>query len=213
MRRIVRAGLSLSWIFLFIAAVQGALFAAPSISSVSPTSGPSGEPITITGRNFGTTKGNSTVTFGGVTASITTWSGTSIVAVVPTGIVSGTVGVVVKVNNASSNSVSFTVLPSITNIAVNSVLMNSAPQNQLLTLNGSGFGTSQGTHSSVTFNGLTAVPSSWNNTAISVPVPAGATTGSIVVNVNGNPTRIPVHGHARTATTGSAFYSRRLLGF
>jgi hypothetical protein len=37
----------------------------------------------------------------------------------------------------------------------------------------------------VTFNGQLAVPSSWSNTAISVPVPTGATTGNIVVTVNG----------------------------
>src|SRR5207237_8348925 len=47
-----------------------------------------------------------------------------------------------------------------------------------------------GVNSSVTFSGttgpLTGVPSSWSNTAISIPVPTGAITGSIVVTVNGN---------------------------
>jgi RHS repeat-associated protein len=157
------------------------------ISSLLPTSGPSGTSVTITGSNFGATKGSSTVKFGTVLASTTSWSNTSIVAVVPNGIVASTVGVVVTVNNTASNSKDFTVTnPFITNILVNGVLMNSAPENQLITINGSGFGATQGTNSSVKFNGLLGVPSSWSDTAISVPVPTGATTGNIVVKVNAN---------------------------
>jgi RHS repeat-associated protein len=157
------------------------------ISSLSPTSGPSGTSVTITGSNFGATKGSSTVKFGTVLASTTSWSSTSIVAVVPNGIVGSTVGVVVTVNNTASNSKDFIVTnPLITNISFNSVLMNSAPENQLITINGSGFGATQGTNSSVKFNGLLGVPSSWSDTAISIPVPAGATTGNIVVKVNAN---------------------------
>lgn len=51
-------------------------------------------------------------------------------------------------------------------------------------INGTYFGTSQGT-STVTFNGVTASPTNWTDTQISVPVPSGATSGSVVVTVNG----------------------------
>src|SRR5262249_44896341 len=44
---------------------------APLISSVSPTSGPIGTPVTISGSNFGASKGSSTLTFNGVAASPT----------------------------------------------------------------------------------------------------------------------------------------------
>src|SRR5439155_26775406 len=122
------------------------------ISSLLPTSGPSGTSVTITGSNFGATKGSSTVKFGTVLASTTSWSNTSIVAVVPNGIVASTIGVVVTVNSTASNSKNFTVTnPFITNVSVNSVLMNSAPENQLITINGSGFGATQGTNSSLKF--------------------------------------------------------------
>ena len=48
------------------AAVVGMLFAAaPAIKSVSPVSGFTGTPITITGTGFGATQGTSTVTFKG----------------------------------------------------------------------------------------------------------------------------------------------------
>jgi RHS repeat-associated protein len=160
------------------------------ISGLSVPSGPSGTQVTITGNNFGGTKGDSTVKFGTTVASTTSWGNTSIVAVVPNGILASTVGVVVTVNNTASNSVNFTVTnPLITSISVNSVLMNSAPENQLITINGANFGATQGTNSSVTFRGttgvLTGVPSSWSDTAITIPVPTSATTGNIVVTANG----------------------------
>src|SRR5262249_19029658 len=53
-----------------------------------------------------------------------------------------------------------------------------------VTISGTGFDTTQGT-STVTFNGTTATPSTWSDTSIGVPVPAGATTGVVVVTVGG----------------------------
>jgi len=53
----------------------------PQISSVSPTSSAANASVTITGSGFGSTQGKSMVTFGGVSAGITSWSATSIVAV------------------------------------------------------------------------------------------------------------------------------------
>src|SRR5262249_22770965 len=51
---------------------------APSITALSPASGPVGTTVTITGTNFGATKGTSTVTFNGTLATPTAWSATSI---------------------------------------------------------------------------------------------------------------------------------------
>ena len=53
-----------------------------------------------------------------------------------------------------------------------------------MTITGTNFGATQGT-STVTFNGTTATPTSWSATSIVVPVPAGATTGNVVVTVGG----------------------------
>lgn len=52
-----------------------------------------------------------------------------------------------------------------------------------ITISGSGFGATQG-NSAVTFNGVSAAPTSWNTTAIVVPVPSGATTGLVIVKVS-----------------------------
>src|SRR5208283_4337204 len=49
---------------------------------------------------------------------------------------------------------------------------------------GANFGATQGT-STVKFNGTTATPTSWSATSIVAPVPTGATTGNVVVTVNG----------------------------
>jgi hypothetical protein len=81
----------------------------PSISSLSPTSGPVGTSVTITGSNFGATKGTSTVKFGATTVTTTAWSGASITATVPTGLAAGAANVTVTVNGTNSNASAFTV--------------------------------------------------------------------------------------------------------
>src|SRR5438477_11102778 len=53
-----------------------------------------------------------------------------------------------------------------------------------VTISGANFGASQGT-STVTFNGIGATPTSWSAASIVAPVPAGATTGNVVVTVGG----------------------------
>src|SRR5260370_312595 len=78
-----------------------------SITSLSPTSGVVGTPVTIAGANFGATQGTSTMKFNGTTATPTSWSATSIVAPVPVGATTG--NVVVTVGGLASNGVSFTV--------------------------------------------------------------------------------------------------------
>ncbi len=53
-----------------------------------------------------------------------------------------------------------------------------------MTINGSNFGTTQGV-STVTFGGISAPPTSWGPSRIVAPVPANATTGPVIVSVNG----------------------------
>ncbi len=81
----------------------------PTITELSPTSGPVGTLVTIAGSNFGTTQSNSSVSLNGTTAAVTTWSNTSIVAMVPSGATSGSFSV--SVNSQLANSGSFTITP------------------------------------------------------------------------------------------------------
>src|SRR5207249_4656888 len=152
---------------------------APSITSLNPASGLVGASVTIAGANFGATQGTSTVTFNGI-ATATSWSATSIIAPVPTGATTG--NVVVTVGGVGSNAVSFTVTvpaPSITSLNPTSGLVGTS-----LTIAGANFGATQGP-STVKFNGIAAAPTSWSATSIVVQVPAGATTGNVVVTVGG----------------------------
>src|SRR6202049_4412824 len=154
--------------------------AAPSITSLSPTSGAVGASVTITGKNFGSTQGSSTVKFNATTATtITTWSATSIVATVPPGATTG--NLVVTVSGTASNGVSFTVVaaPNITSLSPTSGAVGAA-----VTITGTNFGSTQGT-STVKFNGTTATVTSWSATSIATTVPSGATTGNVVVHASG----------------------------
>jgi unsaturated rhamnogalacturonyl hydrolase len=151
----------------------------PSITILSPASGPIGTAVTITGTNFGTTQGTSNVTFSGTAGTPASWSATSIVVPVPSGTTTGSV--VVTVGGAKSNAVTFTVIPA---PAISALSPSSGPVGTFVTINGINFGASQGT-STLTFDGAAGAPLSWSATSIVVPVPSPATTGPVVVSVNG----------------------------
>jgi IPT/TIG domain len=168
----------------------------PTITSLSPTSGPVGTAVTITGTNFGSTQGTSTVTFNGTAAAVTSWSATSLATSVPTGATTG--NVVVTVGGVASNGVSFTVVSSAPSIT--SLSPTSGPVGTTVTITGTNFGSTQGT-STVTFNGTAAAVTSWSATSLATSVPTGATTGNVVVTVGG----VASNGMSFTVTTsGSA---------
>ena len=156
--------------------VVGASTTAPHLASLLPTSGPTGTSVTITGTNFGSTQGSSTVTFTGVAAAPTSWSDTQIVVPVPTGTISGSV--VVTVSSVGSNSLAFTD----TSISITRLAPASGPISTAVTILGANFGSTQGS-STVNFNGTTATPTSWTNSQIVAPVPGGATTGNVTVSL------------------------------
>jgi hypothetical protein len=58
------------------------------------------------------------------------------------------------------------------------------PVGTVVTISGTNFGASPGT-STIVFNGVVATPTSWSATSITARVPAGATTGTVVVTVGG----------------------------
>ncbi len=153
---------------------------APTISGLSPNGGQAGTSVTISGSGFGSTQSTSTVTFNGTIAvargrNATSWSNTSIVVVVPAGATSG--GVIVKVGTQASNPAQFTVGTAITGISP-----SSGTPGTMLTVNGVGFGATQGS-STITFNGVAASPTSWSDSSIAVPVPNSATSGNVVITV------------------------------
>jgi len=156
-----------------------------------PSTASAGSVVTIPGFNFGSSQGSSTVTVGGIVAQVTSWNPGFVNFIVPSGL-TGTNNVAVTVGGLASNTDALVISssPFISYFgppfdSESTVLdTNSAPVGQEITINGANFGSTQGS-STVTFNGVSAIPTSWSAQTITVPVPTGATTGKIVVKVNG----------------------------
>lgn len=161
-------------VLLVVTAAQ----AAPAIKSLSVTSGPVGTAVTITGSAFGTTQGTSEVTFNGTTATVTSWSATSIAVIVPAAATTG--DVIVTVSDTESNGVVFTVTPKITALS-----FPGGPAQMGVIITGTTFGSTQGT-STITLNGTAMTVISWSSTSIKAQVPTAGTSGNIVVKVAGN---------------------------
>ena len=161
------------------AGVTFTVLSTPSITSLSPASGIVGTSVTITGTNFGSTQGASTVQFNGTPATPTGWSVSSITVQVPTGATAG--NVVITVGGVASNGVSFTVVAPPT---IDSLSPTSGVVSDLVTIAGANFNATQGTNT-VKFNGTLAAPTNWSGTSIVVPVPSAATSGNVVVTVSG----------------------------
>jgi len=68
---------------------------APVITDVTPTHGPVGTTITITGQNFGESKGISVVTIGGLQLQVVSWTDIRVVAVIPQGATSNLIRMLV----------------------------------------------------------------------------------------------------------------------
>lgn len=159
--------------------------APPTLSSLSPTSGVVGAPITLTGTHF---TGATQVAFHGTAATFTVQSDSSLKATVPAGATTGTVSVTTPGGTATSSG-SFTVSPTPAP-TLSSFLPASGPVGTGVTLTGTGFWGA----TAVRFGATPAVFTVQSNTQITATVPAGAATGTLqVVNSAG------------TATSASAF--------
>lgn len=150
---------------------------APTLTTVAPTQGTSGTLVTLTGTNFGATQG--TVTFNGTSATVVSWSATTIQAQVPAAATSGLVRV--GASGVTSNGQAFTVIqpPQLTSLAPTAGAVGAT-----VTLTGSFFGAAQGP-STVSFAGTGASVVSWSDATITATVPPGAASGSVLVRVNG----------------------------
>ncbi len=153
---------------------------APQITSLTPNSGQVGSVVKINGTNFGATPGSNAVTFNGTSATVSSASVTDLVVNVPAGASSGLV--VVTVGGLASNGVNFTV--EATPPQITSLTPNSGQVGSVVKINGTNFGATPGSNA-VTFNGTSAIVSSASVTDLVVNVPAGASTGLVVVTVGG----------------------------
>ncbi len=155
----------------------------PVISSFTPTSGPQGSYVTITGTNL---TGTTVVRFNGTPSSvITNNTATSLSVQVPAGATTGLISLTNPGGTATS-SASFTVTAT---PVLTSIVPGSAPVGGTVVLNGSNLA---GTRS-ITFGGNVDVTSGFAVNAAGtqitgIVVPAGAVTGNVTVGFsNGLP--------------------------
>jgi hypothetical protein len=163
----------------------------PTITGFSPTSGPVGTSVTITGSGF---TGTSDVRFNGTSVgsgNYTVNSDTQVTAKVPSGATNGPISLDAPGGTATS-STSFTVtsppVPTITGFSP-----TSGPVGTSVTITGSGFtGTSD-----VRFNGTSVGSGNYtvnSDTQVTAKVPSGATNGPISLDAPGG-----------TATSSTSF--------
>jgi len=160
----------------------------PLITGITPTYGTIGTSVTINGSSFGSTQGTSTVSFhGALASSVTNWSDTQIVAVVPSNASTG--GASVVVNGIESNTdVGFTFYhPVISNVSPST---GQSGANVVIT--GTGFGQYYQTGFQVLINGTPATIQgigygvlAWSDTSVTVVIQPSTTSGPLVVSLQG----------------------------
>ena len=79
----------------------------PIITSITPSTGPTGTSVTFAGSGFGSSQGSGTVWIGAAYASITAWSNTQVVATVAANAITGIAKI--QQNGTWSNALTFTV--------------------------------------------------------------------------------------------------------
>jgi len=106
---------------------SGNSLANPTISSISPVTGGPGQSVTISGSGFGAAQNGGTVTFNTSPATVTSWSDSQIVAVVPDQVTTGPVAV--TAGNITTQGPTFTVAfpVGLTDSLGNQTAYNSAP--------------------------------------------------------------------------------------
>jgi len=174
-----RPNLSFHWLSVLLACAGGvAMGQTPSVSSFTPALGAPGTQVAITGANFG----NATrVQFGTGLADFLVANANQIVATVPNGATLGKI-TVISSSGGLPGAADFLPPPAITNITPLRGVVGAT-----IVIDGANFVNGA---TAVTFNGVAATSGAVTApTQISVQVPAGATTGPIViVNAAGSAT-------------------------
>ena len=154
----------------------------PIIDSIAPSNGPPGTSVTILGNGFVSVD---TVSFGGVPANFTVYSGGHIRATVPLGAVTGAVTVSNNIGTGSSTDPFVVEGPEVTSFSPTSGSVNTR-----ISITGSGFNDL----TSVKLGGITMQVFFSNSNKIWTKIPSGATTGVFEITTG-----------AGSATSSAAF--------
>jgi gliding motility-associated-like protein len=156
----------------------------PTLTSVSPSSGPVGTVVTITGTDFSPVLADNVVRFFTTPLPVSAVTPTTITATIPS-IGNGVYQVRLQVGCVSITNGPFFTVTSGTGPTITSFTPSSGVVGTTVTITGTNFSTTPA-NNTVRFNGITAVVSASTATSITTTVPPGATTGAITVTVAGN---------------------------
>ncbi|EZH75857.1 hypothetical protein ATO12_03445 [Aquimarina atlantica] len=152
----------------------------PKISNFTPALAKVGEEVTIAGSGFSTIVTNNKVNFNGVAATVNKATATSLSVTVPEGATTGKIAVKVGELEATT-ATDFTVVlpPTATSFSPKEGIIGTE-----VIITGTNFSTVT-TGNEVKFNGIAATVSAATSNSLTVTVPEGATTGKIVIKVDG----------------------------
>jgi hypothetical protein len=149
-----------------------------NIVSISPMSGVAGTQVTITGSGFGASQGNGIVWLGTVPGMVTSWSDAQVVATVAANSSTGTAQILQ--NGVWSDAFNFTInTPHITGVSP-----SSGGTGTVVTINGSGFGASQGS-GNVWIGSTYGSVIGWSDAQVVASVASTAVSGIVKINQDG----------------------------
>jgi sugar lactone lactonase YvrE len=152
---------------------------APTITSISPTSGAKNTVVTIIGTGFSTTPSQNSVTINNKVCPVTAATATSLTVTIPAA--AGTGNLVVSVSGGpAAQSGTFTFIP----LAVTSISPTSGPKNTVVTVVGTGFSATPA-NNAVTLNNKVCAVTSATETELTITIPASAGSGLLKINVSG----------------------------
>ncbi|MCR9263163.1 MAG: IPT/TIG domain-containing protein [Flavobacteriaceae bacterium] len=153
------------------------------ITSFSPASGTVGTEVTITGKNFSTTKTGNNVTFNGTAATVKSATATNLKVDVPNGATTGKIKVTVG-NSSATSATNFEVTttqaaPTISGLDVSAICAGGE-----VVISGANFGSSA-QDAAVYIDGEQATVTAHASNSLTIEAPQTAVTGLVEVKVSG----------------------------
>lgn len=158
---------------------DGPVFAFNAITAIKPASGNTGTQVMFTGSGFSTTASDNIIMFNGVVAKVLSATATTLTVVAPANVQTGPVSV--TINGQKTAGPVFTAVPA---PVITTVAPLSGPVGAIVTLTGNYYSTLTD-EDVITLNGTAVKILSATAKQLTFAVPAGATNGPIVLNVNG----------------------------
>jgi hypothetical protein len=152
---------------------------APLISSIAPTSGVAGTPVTITGSNFDPDKTKNKISFNGKTAEVVSATKTQIVAKVPEDAGTGNVTLTIEGKMVQGPLFTFLATPVILSIEPQTAFIGDT-----LKITGKNFSTDLAGNV-IQINGKALTIISASATSIQAKIPNGITKGILSITTNG----------------------------